>query len=154
MTPTGNPFNQKLTIYTMNQITVFIKGHKIRLYKNQDKYRPNPDDLAHCADLDFLCTDEINKRLFQYFLDGRFSDAVKYSCYHADVVFGVARVRLFQFLLASLSCLISFNISKENMDDDVDLFREWISGLNCTYYTNQNILDLIVSEGYEIERQF
>ena len=138
----------------MNQITVIIKGHKIRLSEYQGRYRLNPDDLAHSSELDFLCTDEINKRLFQYFLDGRFSEALKWICYHADVIAGVARNRLIRFLLTNLSCLISLSISEENKQNDLDLFREWLSGLNQTYYTNQNVLDLIVSGGFEIERQY
>lgn len=136
------------------QITAIIKGNKIRLTKQEGRYKSNPDDLAHSANLNFLCSDDLNRRLFQYFLDGQFAEAVKWICYHADIRFPMARTRLLRFLLTNLTCLISFSFSDEEKNSNLNLFRDWISGLSLKSYTGQDIIDLISSEGYEIERQY
>lgn len=135
----------------MSEFTVFINACPINIALNDGEYRPIVDDLARCVGLPFLCTKDTFHKLLSYLSHEQYTEAVKWITYETDTLSSIARNRIQCFLLVSIACLVRFSVSNERIKDDLETFRGFISGLNYTYYTSEQILKMIVTEGLSIE---
>lgn len=137
-------------LLAMDKFTIHITGYPINIRFEDGKYRPNADDLARCVCLPVLCTEDTLRKLMNYLSNKQYIEAVRWVTYETDTLFSIAHRQILLFLLVSVTCLVQFSVSIEEMENDLETFRGFISGLMCTIYTKDDILKMVVIEGLGI----
>ena len=136
----------------MNNLIVHINNFPINIIEINGKYLPSAVDLARCANLDFLKKTDTQHTLFSLLLDERFSEAVRYVAYETDELSSTARKRIVRFFLSTIVCLLfRFSIEDEQTSNHLEAYMDFVSGINCTSYSSDQIVELIVSEGLVIQ---
>ncbi|MDD2304494.1 MAG: hypothetical protein PHP53_07345 [Prolixibacteraceae bacterium] len=136
----------------MNEITIQISGFPVHLSKDASgQYKANVDDLCSFSGLKSASTTEAMRKLYQFLIDGHFEGACKWVSYNEDILCCTSRKRILRFLLTSASCILLFGISQEHVKRDIEILCDFISGLNQHQYNINDIVDLIISEGCNID---
>jgi len=135
----------------MDEFTVHINAYPINIRFEDGRYTPNSDNLARCVGLPFLCTKDTFYKLMNYLSHEQYTEVVKWIAYETDSLSSIARNRIQCFLLVCIACLVKFSVSLEQVDDDLDTFKEFIQGLNYTIYTKDQVLKMIETKGLSIQ---
>lgn len=135
----------------MDEIIIQISGFPVHLTKDASgQYKANVHDLCTFAGIESASTTEAMRKLYKFLIDGNFEGVCKWVSYHEDVLYRSSRKRILRFLLTSASCILLFGISKEQVNRDITILCDFISGLNQHQYTIKDLVDLIILEGCNI----